>query len=145
MTDIAGLCPPLATIPTMKSRARRLRAGQDMKHAEALETVAHRAGCRDWNTAAALAPRQRTMQGLAEGDRVAGTYLGHFFEARILELTSSFAGGVHRVKLRFDTPVDVIASDYYSSYRQQIRMEINDDGTSDAKTSDGTPHLVLEL
>ena len=44
----------------LKAQAKRLRAdladrGQPISHAQALETIAHQWGARDWNTLAALA------------------------------------------------------------------------------------------
>ena len=44
----------------LKAQAKRLRAdlaarGQSLSHAEALETIAHQWGVRDWNTIAARA------------------------------------------------------------------------------------------
>lgn len=143
MSDL--LAPIFATSATLKARAKRLRAGTEMSHSEGLEELAHLSGCRDWNVLSARAAPARTVQGLVAGERLAGTYLGHFFVGEIKELQSSFAGGVHRITLRFEEPVDVVVSTYFSNFRQQITLEIEDDGCTVAATSDGVPHLVLEL
>ncbi len=143
MNDI--LSPVFATVPTLKLRAKRLRDGTEMTHSQALEALAHQAGLRDWNTLVAKAAPKPTMQWLKQGDMVAGRYLGQPFVATLHRLQSSFAGGVHGVVLRFSEPLEITPGSLLGHTRRQIHMEINDDGISDNVTSDGQPHLVIEL
>ena len=51
---------PIPSRDVLKAQAKRLRSdlnarGQTISHAEALETIAHQWGMRDWNTIAAKA------------------------------------------------------------------------------------------
>lgn len=139
------LTPVFATAPTLKLRARRLREGTEMTHAESLEALAHAYGLKDWNTLAAKAAPEPTLHGLGAGDRIAGHYMSKPFTGVIKGLRSSFAGVVHHIVIRFDEPVDVSKSALMQIPRQQIQFEINDDGITDGHTSDGVPYLVLEL
>lgn len=139
------LAPHFPTIKTMKSRARRLRATTPMAHSAALETLAHQCRAKDWNTYVAQAARARTVDGLCAGDRVAGRYLGHEFEAEILELVTSYMGDTHRIALHLDAAIDVVTSQHFNNFRRRIQMEINDDGCSAARISNGTLQLEIEL
>ncbi len=72
----------IPSIATLKVQAKRLRAdlaarGQTISHAQALETIAHQWGARDWNTLHAQAGNENTRW--APGQRVTGRYLGHAF------------------------------------------------------------------
>ncbi|MFB9150214.1 glyoxalase superfamily protein [Roseovarius ramblicola] len=131
----------------LKDHARRLRAtladqGTALSHSAALETISRQWGFRDWNTLSAAlcnAPAPRWQVGQA----VSGRYLGHGFTGRIKAVRE--ATGSHRhLTIVFDRPVDVVRSDWFSSYRRQINCIVNDAGHTLAKTSDGQPHVVLD-
>jgi hypothetical protein len=49
------------------------------------------------------------------------------------------------VRLDLDHPVDVVTFDSFSNLRKRIRGTVGPDGRSKEITSDGTPHLVLDL
>ncbi len=137
------------TLPSrdaLKSQARRLRStladqGSNMSHGAALETVARQWGYRDWNTLAAAsaatpAPRWQI------GQSVQGHYLGHAFVGLIKSVSRK--GHSHtQLTVVFDTPVDVVASDKFSSLRRQVTATLNSQGRTVEKTSDGQAHLVL--
>jgi hypothetical protein len=129
----------------LKSQAKRLRSdlatrGQSMSHAEALETVAHQWGARDWNTLSAKAADAHS--GWAPGQRVSGLYLGHPFAGEV-KAARQAANGFWSLTLRFDDAIDVVASAHFSSYRRQVNSTVNAEGYSPQKTSDGQPHMVL--
>lgn len=138
----------------MKQQARRLRTsmagrGVALTLAQALETVAHTNGFRDWNTASAMAPEasppaqgERRGSAWQVGQVVEGEYLGQAFKGTVLGL-STLPQNRDRITLRFDVPVDVVAFDSFSSFRQRVTAVIGADGVSPKKRSDGTPHLRL--
>lgn len=135
--------PPVATL---KQQARRLRAamqeaGTPLAHSAALETVARQHGHRDWNTACAAA-RSTSPPRWQVGQTVRGRYLTQPFTGRI-KAVSEGIGGVWRLTLHFDAPVDVVTSRHFSNLRSQVRCTVNSQGTTTEKTSDGTPHLTL--
>src|SRR5262249_55974489 len=130
-------------------QAKRLRQamterGAGVTHSAALELVAQQHGARDWNTLVALAPREQPKPlSFAVGEKVRGLYLGHSFEGRVLSL-SALANGQYKIVIHFDEPVDVVTFDSFSAYRSRISAQIDAQGISPRKTSDGQPHLVLE-
>tara|TARA_R110002124_G_scaffold169762_1_gene337375 strand:- start:716 stop:1138 length:423 start_codon:yes stop_codon:yes gene_type:complete len=130
----------------LKAQAKRLRAdlaerGQHLSQAQALETVAHQWGARDWNTLAARAANAHP--GWAPGQRVTGRYLGHPFTGEVKAARQS-SSGFWSLTLRFDTAIDVVTSGYFSSFRRQVNTTVNANGQSPQKTSDGQPHMLLE-
>lgn len=137
-------------IPTrdvLKTQAKRLREdiakrGQTITHAQALETIAHQWGARDWNTLSAQATMPRVSW--TPGQRITGRYLGHAFKGSIKAARQS-ANGYWSLTLRFDQAIDVVASELFSSYRQQVNTTVTPEGISPRKTSDGQPHVVLDL
>lgn len=136
----------LPTRDALKAQAKRLRAtlmdkGTPISHAAALEHLAHQWGYRDWNTLSAKAPQSL---GWHVGQSVSGRYLGHAFSARLKSVTEG-AGGHWRLTLVFDQPIDVVTSDKFSALRKQVNVIVNADGATHEKTSDGQPHLVLDL
>lgn len=132
---------------TLKQQAKRLRSdlaarGQSMSHAQALETIAHQWGARDWNTLNAMAAQ--VHPGWAPGQRVTGRYLGHRF-AGVIKAARQSANGYWALTLRFDDAIDVVASTQFSAFRRQVTATVNAQGHSPQKTSDGQPHMVLDL
>lgn len=137
--------PQIPSRDILKSQAKRLRAdlaaqGNTITHAQALETIAHQWGARDWNTLAAQAAHAHA--GWAPGQRVAGRYLGHSFNG-VVKAARQAANGYWSLTLRFDEAIDVVTSDMFSAFRRQVNTTVNSDGISPQKTSDGQPHMVL--
>lgn len=136
------------TLASAKAMARRLRLqhdaqGQPMTQAQALETVAHALGFRDWNSChAALTRANRPAYEI--GQQVSGSYLGQPFDARILALRE-MGQGWYRLTLDFDTAVDVVKFDSFSSLRKRVSGTIGPRGHSQEHTSDGHPHLMIDL
>jgi hypothetical protein len=136
----------------MKLQARRLRqemndAGMPVSHSRSLELVARMHGWRDWNTARGSAPQTPTHAAapVELGGKVAGRYLGHPFRATVTGV-QALAGGAHwRVQLRIDEPVDVVAFEGFSALRSRLDAIVNAAGRTAQKTSDGQPHLALDL
>lgn len=136
------------SVPILKQQARRLRAaladdGDFVSHGEALELVARQYGARNWNTlravAAGTAPRPITI-----GDTVRGRYLGQGFTASVRGV-QALGGGRRRVTLHLDEPVDVVKFDSFSALRRRVTGVIGPGGATAEKTSDGQPHLWLDL
>ncbi|TYC52770.1 hypothetical protein FMN50_16370 [Rhodobacterales bacterium] len=139
----------LPSVAEMKAQAKRLRSalgenGQSVSHSHALELLAQQYGFRDWNTASALASRSNSRT-FAVGDRVGGVYLQQPFTGEILGIQKLDGSGRLRVTLRFDTPVDVVKFDSFSAYRSRVTCVIGGDGVAYSKTSNGEPHLQMDL
>lgn len=139
--------PQIPSRDVLKAQAKRMRSdlairGQTISHAQALETIAHQWGARDWNTLSAKAAT--THPGWAPGQRVSGRYLGHVFKGEVKAARQS-ANGFWSLTLRFDAPIDVVTSQLFSSMRRQVDTTVNADGQSPQKTSDGQPHMVLNI
>jgi len=138
------------TLPStdfLKSQAKRLRVdltnrGYPVTHATTLEMVAHQWGARDWNTLSAKAGAPK--QGWAPGDRVSGRYLGQPFQG-VVKAAKTSVHGMWSITLRFDEAVDVVTSSLFSNFRRQVDALIDANGTSPRKTSNGQPHLVLDI
>ncbi|MEM8554695.1 MAG: glyoxalase superfamily protein [Pseudomonadota bacterium] len=137
------------TIAGLKSDAKTLRTdmaarGVALSQSEALETVAHQHGARDWNTLSAQVKSATPAAPVQVGQKVRGTYLGQAFTGEVLGLSTLVKGDSYRVTVKFDTALDVVTFDSFSSFRSRITARINGKGVSLSKLSDGTPHLVLE-
>tara|TARA_R110002096_G_scaffold43364_11_gene116800 strand:- start:3112 stop:3534 length:423 start_codon:yes stop_codon:yes gene_type:complete len=132
-------------LDALKAQARRLRQslaenGTEVSHSRSLELLAQSLGARDWNTLHARLGN--APPGWQLGQKVRGVYLGHAVCGRIHAL-SALADGWYRLELALDEPVDVIASEHFSSLRRRIRATVGPDGETVEKTSDGKPHLRL--
>ncbi len=131
-----------------KDQAKRLRKkmtedGASIGHAKSLELIAHQHGFRDWNTMFA-AIGNRPPEGWAVGEKVIGTYLSQPFEATVISI-SMVKPGWFRLGLDLDEAVDVVTSEQFSNLRKRIRGIVGPKGQSLEKTSDGEPHLHIEL
>lgn len=131
------------TIPPtdrLKAEARALRDLPDgpATHAAALEAVAEAHGFRDWNTAAAAAP-----PNLKPGLRARGRYLGHPVEGRLHRVETRDDGW--RIAFDLDQPVNVSASEAFEVTRRRLQASLGWDGRTAEATSDGRPHLALDL
>lgn len=140
------------TIDELKSQARRLRdamagGGTPLSHSAALELVAKSHGARDWNTISALAARSDNVAPapVAVGAIVSGEYLGQRFRGKVLALSRLSQSSYYAITLHFDEAVDVVTFDSFSAYRRRVTATIDANGASPRHTSNGRPHLVLDL
>lgn len=134
----------LPTREKAKAMARSLRShaaaqGETVSHGVALDRVARAHGFRDWNGLSAAA-----TGGQVSGDRVTGRYLGQPFTARVLRSDTLRPGWV-RLVLDLDTAVDVVVFESFSCLRKRITATVGPQGRTKEATSDGRPHLVLDL
>lgn len=138
----------LPTLAEAKAQARRLREqlrteGIEISHANALERVAHQHGFRDWNTFHADIAGRPPAQ-FKVGGRVQGRYLSQPFTARVVA-AERLRPGWYRLELDLDTPVDVVTFDSFSNFRKRVRGIVGPAGVSRERTSDGRPHLEIEM
>ena len=146
--DSKGPTRPLPTLAAVKALGRERRAlleaqGTKIGHAKALEMIAHEYGYRDWNTFSA-AINAGTLSGWEKGGRVGGTYLSQPFAATILDVSKPRPGWFH-LTLDLDEAVDVVTFDSFSNFRKRIRGTVGPKGTSRERTSDGQPHLRIDM
>ena len=137
------------SIDTLKNQARKLRAdlnatGTPVTHGRALELIAHQHGYKDWNTLHASAA-QPSGAPVAVGETVRGKYLGQQISGRVISLATRHKKGRWRITIELDKPVDVVRFDSFSSFRKRVSATINSSGVTIEKTSDGNPHLQLDL
>ncbi|MFP1632048.1 glyoxalase superfamily protein [Zhengella sp. ZM62] len=139
----------LPTIDDMKAQAKRLRAdletrGTPLSHAQALELVARQHGHRDWNTAHAAAGN-RPPASFHVGQVLTGTYLDQKFLGEVIAVQRLGEGDRWRLTFRFDEPVDVVTFDSFSAYRHRVTVTVNGEGVTAEKTSNGKPHMRIDL
>lgn len=143
------MLPPSLSLDDLKRQARSLRrslenSGQELSHSRSLEIIAKQYGYYDWNTLhAALGNKAPTPLQL--GQQVSGKYLGQNFSGEIIALRDIGGGQNYRVTLRFDEPVDVITFESWSSFRRQVNATVDRHGRTHEKTSNGLPHMQIEL
>ncbi len=143
--------PQLPAIRDLKSQAKRLRTvlnerHQSISHSAALELMAAQYGYRDWNSLHAAAGKSEPPACPYQvGDQVTGRYLGQSFRATILTVQTRSDPTLFRVTFDLDEPVNVVRFDSFSAYRKRITLTLRKDGTTMEKTSDGHPHMVLDL
>ncbi len=102
------------SINELKEQAKRLRQamaarGGDVAHSAALELLAKQYGLRDWNTLSVLAAKPNAVPSapVAVGTAVRGRYLNQPFTGKVLALSEQ-SGGLYRITIHFDAPVDVV-------------------------------------
>ncbi len=140
-----------AKLPTLngaKTQAKQLRAqladqGEKIGHAQSLERVAHGLGYRDWNTLSPLLENPPSIEWIV-GNRVTGQFLSQPFAGSIVAATPKADGWTH-LTLDLDEPVDVVTFDSFSNMRKRIRGVVGPKGHTAEKTSDGQPHLQIDL
>ncbi|MEP3435372.1 MAG: glyoxalase superfamily protein [Hoeflea sp.] len=139
----------LPNLSTLKDQAKRLRTrlesgGETIGHSRALELIAAQHGFNDWNTLHAALGNRPGPESLAPGACVTGAYLGQPFSARVVGIQAMTSSpGNYRVSLDLDEAVDVVTFDSFSSFRKRVNGVIGKDGVSQARTSNGRPHLEL--
>jgi hypothetical protein len=136
------------SIEALKAQAKRLRAelaaqGIDMTHSQTLETIAHQHGSKDWNTLfAKIGNRPACPVWL--GQVVTGKFMGQPFIGEVIGVRN-LPGDLFHVVLDFDEAVDVVTFDSFSNFRKRVQNVITSQGRTDARTSNGQPHLVLDI
>ncbi len=146
-----GFQDHLPSIGELKDHARRSRAklafeGTAITHSKSLELIAHQFGYKDWNTLSAIASNQLPSFLTTVGTRVRGYYLGQAFEGAVIgsqEVPS--VPGRFRLTLRFDQPIDAVTFNGLSNPRKQVRCTLDKTGQTLEKTSNGRPHIHLEV
>ncbi len=138
----------LPTIAEAKAQARRLRErleaeGTAIGHGQSLELVAHQHGFRDWNAFHA-AIGNRPPEGFAPGGRLRGRYLAQPFTATVVA-SEMLRPGWYRLQLDLDEAVDVVSFDGFSNFRKRVTGTVGPAGTSRERTSDGRPHLEIDI
>lgn len=137
------------TVEELKIQAKALRRslaneGHVITHSKSLETLANQLGYRDWNTLHAIAGNHIPVPYVL-GDAVRGTYLGQAFEGEIIGLQKLSNANRYGLTIKFDVPVDVVKFEGMSNFRSRVNVTLNDNGQSHDKTSDGQPHMVLQM
>lgn len=141
------------SIDELKTQAKRLRQamaerGNELAHSAALELLARQYGLHDWNTLSALAAKPNAVPPaelpFGVGSAVRGRYLSQPFTGKVLALLAQ-PGGLYRITIHFDEPVDVVTFESFSAFRRRINAQVDAEGVSPRKTSDGVPHLVLDI
>ena len=140
----------LPSIEAAKAQANRLRdrlesAGTPVGHSRSLELVAHLHGFRDWNTLHAAIGNRPPPSPVLPGQRVRGHYLGQPFEGEVTGVQDLGSNNRVRITCVFDEPVDVVTFESFSNLRRRVTCVIGRDGATVEKTSDGRPHMSLEL
>ena len=138
------------SLESLKEQAKRLRtslaqSGEPISHSRALELVARQHGYRDWNTAYAAIGNLPSGPPVALGGKARGRYLGQPFTARVIGLREQLTPGRWRVELQVDEPVDVVTFDSFSAFRSRVTVTVDADGRTVEKTSNGIPHMALDL
>lgn len=140
----------LPSIEQLKEQAKRLRAdlgseGKLITHCESLELLAHRTGFKDWNTLRAAAGDRPPPCPVRPGARVSGRYLSQSFDGEVINVEELVPPGRFRITLQFDQPVDVVTSASFSNLRRRVSCVIGLSGVTAETTSDGRPHLQLDV
>lgn len=140
----------LPSVAALKAQAKRLRttldaAGHTIGHSQALEAIAKQHGYRDWNTLSARARTNQPQPPVRIGETVSGEYLGQRFSGRVIACGDLLADNRFRITVKFEKPVDVVTFDSFSSFRQRVTCVIDGSGVSPQKTSNGRPHMKLDL
>ncbi len=139
----------LPSLDALKAQAKALRTalgntGHTITHAASLELLAKQLGHRDWNTLHAAAGNA-SAPVVNLGQHITGLYLGHTFAGTVISIRDITHGTRYQIAVRFDVPVNVSKFDSMVVERRQVTATINRDGQTTEKTSDGTPHMMINL
>lgn len=140
----------LPSLDALKGQAKRLRnelsqTGSEVSHSRALELMAKQYGFKDWNTLYAAVGNHPAPAPVQLGQRVSGHYLSQRFEGEVVGVQATVEPDRFRVTLMFDDPVDVVTFEGLTNFRQRVSGVIDRKGVTAEKTSDGKPHLVVNL
>lgn len=138
------------SLKELKQQARRLRAeiakkSTPISHSQSLEMIAHQKGFKDWNTLHASISNRPALEALGLGEVVDGRYMGQSFRGELVGIRTLKKGQSYYISIQADEPVDVVKFDSFSNFRRRLSCTVDQSGVSPAKTSDGQPHMVLEL
>ncbi len=138
------------SLKELKQQARRLRAeiaktSTPISHSQSLEMIAHQKGYKDWNTLHASMSNRSALEALGLGEVVEGKYMGQAFRGELVGIRTLKKGQSYYISIQADEPIDVVTFDSFSNFRRRLSCTVDQSGTSPAKTSDGQPHMVLEL
>ena len=138
----------LPTLAKIKEHAKSLRAqsasqGVAISHSKALELVARDYGYRDWNALRATIGN-KPQECWVPGGRVQGLYMSRPFDATIVAIKKVRPGWFY-FELNLDKAVDVVTFDSFSNFRKRIRGTVGPEGTSQERSSNGAPHLQLNI
>ena len=136
-------------IDSLKQQARRLRQdlekdGHAINHSKSLELLAHQFGLKDWNTLVAILKKKSQIGNLAIEQTVKGYYLGNYFTGNLKRI-QKLTNGRYRITLVFEKPIDVVKFNSFSNIRKSVTCIVNQNGQTYEKTSNGEPHLKLQL
>lgn len=136
------------SVEEAKKQAKLLRAklateGMNVSHSKSLELIAQQHGYRDWNTLFAQYGN-KPSRAWQVGDIVSGRYLSQPFDAEIIAV-KQVSDGWYRLTFQFAEPVDVITFESMSNFRSRTSQVIGPDGTTRERTSNGQPHMVLDI
>jgi len=140
----------LPSIDILKVQAKRLRAqlqvsGTTIGHSRSLELLAHQHGYKDWNTLIAAVGNRPPPSPVAVGQKVSGAYLGHPFTGEVIGVQARLQSQSYRITMAFDEPVNVSKFEAFTVFRRRVSCTIDRHGRTAEKTSDGQPHVVLNL
>lgn len=131
----------LPYIAELKASAKKLRVARGISHSHALEFIATSYGFKDWNTLVALAGPQPPVR---IGQRISGWYLKVPFTGRVLSVKPETAH-LFRVNVEFDLLIDVIPFESMSNFKNRANKAVDQYGISPDQTSDGAPHMILDI
>ncbi|MFT5628887.1 MAG: hypothetical protein ACI82I_001274 [Gammaproteobacteria bacterium] len=139
----------LPSLNALKAHAKSLRqslasTGHAISHAQSLELLAKQLGHRDWNTLHAKSGNSPAPL-VQLGQHITGLYLGRPFAGAVIRVSEIGHGARYQLTVRFDEPVNISKFDSMVIVRRQVSATINRTGQTSEKTSDGTPHMAVNL
>lgn len=140
---------PIPSLTMLKGQAKSLRgglagAGVSVSHSQSLELLAKQHGFRDWNTLHAAAGN-RVAEPYQIGQSITGRYLGQPFRGEIIQVRRMSGDERFGVTIKLDEPLDVLPQSRISNIRYRVSGRVDRRGMTVERTSDGQPHLVLDL
>ena len=141
---------PLPSLEYLKQQAKRLRSqlsvdAKPVSHSQALELLAHQYGYKNWNVLHAACGNQPPGPPVTLGAQVSGRYLGQSFTGEVIAVATLLQSDQFRITVNFEKPVDVIKFEGWSALRRRVSSQINRQGQSPQRTSDGAPIMELDL
>lgn len=140
----------LPSLDELKQQAKTLRSKHEtssgqINHSRSLELLAHAYGYKDWNTLHAAVGNKPVGCPVTLGQRVTGAYLGQAFRGKVKGIKILGPNEHFHITLVFDEAVDVITFEGMTNFRKQVIGVIGVDGKTVERTSNGLPHLTLDL
>lgn len=147
---MATLNQNITPLQELKQQARRLRAeiadgSEPISHSRSLEMIAHQRGFKDWNTLHAAVSNRPAVEALELGQTVRGFYLGKRFEGEVVGVRMLKPGQLYHLSIQLEEAIDVVTFDSFSNFRKRLNCAVDSSGVSPAKTSNGAPHMIVEL